>query len=331
MGPSFYMGMPMTRSLLQYSTKVCSTLLLGLSLSLSVPAFADTTDDDLDLLGQFLEQNFQANPSSDRIAEFLDPSYNGNSAMANLALHSRAALVMNSRTGEVLYEKNATQVMPIASISKLVTSLVFLDAKVDMSKPITITDAEIDRVKGTSSRLAIGTTLPRSELLHLSLMSSENRASHALARTTFDGGLPEFIQKMNQKVRALGMYNTVFYDPTGLDKRNVSTAADLALLVKHAYNYPAIRFNSTDTKGVVQAANGRTLNYANSNALVREGVWKIDLQKTGYIRESGRGMVLHANVANQPLIIVLLNSSTSATRVTDAKAIQSWVSQQKSL
>lgn len=326
------MGTTMTRTLLQYSTKVCSTLLLGLSLSLSVPAYADTTDDDLDLLGQFLEKNFQANPSTDRIAELLDPSYNSaNSAIANLALHSRAALVMNSKTGQVLYEKNSNQVMPIASISKLVMSLVFLDAKVDMNTPITITDAEIDRVKGTSSRLAIGTTLPRSELLHLALMSSENRASHALGRTTFDGGMPEFIQKMNQKVRSLGMYNTVFYDPTGLDKRNVSTAADLALLVKHAYNYPAIRFNSTDTKGVVQAANGRTLNYANSNALVREGVWQIDLQKTGYIRESGRGMVLHATLANQPLIIVLLNSSTSATRVTDAKAIQSWVNQQKSL
>ncbi|MBP6562053.1 MAG: serine hydrolase [Neisseriaceae bacterium] len=323
----------MTRSLFQFSTKVCSTLLLGLSLSLSVPAYADTTDDDLDLLGQFLEKNFQTNPSTDRIAELLDPHYNSatNSAIANLALHSRAALVMNSKTGEVLYEKNANQVMPIASISKLVMSLVFLDARVDMNTPITITDAEIDRVKGTSSRLAIGTTLPRSELLHLALMSSENRASHALARTTFAGGMPEFIQKMNQKSRSLGMYNTAFYDPTGLDKRNVSTAADLALLVKHAYNYPAIRFNSTDTKGVVQMANGRVERYGNSNRLVNEGEWKIDLQKTGYIREAGRGMVLHATLANQPLIIVLLNSSSSATRVTDAKAIQSWVAQQKSL
>jgi len=161
-------------------------------------------------------------------------------------------------------------------------------------------------------------------MLHLGLMSSENRAIHALARN-YPGGLPAFMSAMNRKAQSLGMQQTRFYDPTGLDFRNVSTARDLSLMVRAAHEYPLIRQFSTSNSGSAQTSNGRVQQYRNSNALVREGTWNISLQKTGYIRESGRSMVLYANVQRQPLIIVLLNSPSPTSRVNDARAIQNWV------
>ena len=189
--------------------------------------------------------------------------------------------------------------MPIASISKLMSAMVVLDAHLDMNEPITITEAEIDRLKGTGSRLSIGTTLTRGELLHLSLMSSENRATHALGRT-YPGGMSAFVAAMNAKAQSLGMTSSRFYEPTGLNFQNVSTARDLNRMVAAASKYPLIRKNSTSNYGSVWTANGRQ-NYKNSNALVREGSWNIELQKTGYIREAGRSMVVKANVQNQPI------------------------------
>lgn len=261
---------------------------------------------DADALGQFLEENFNQ-------PQMLTP-----------ALSSASAIVINSNTGEVLFQKNVERVAPIASITKLITAMVVLDANLPMNEQITITADEIDRKKGTGSRLAIGTTLSRRQLLQLALMSSENRAAHALARS-YPGGTEAFIARMNRKVTGLGMRNTVFFDPTGLDNRNVSTAADLALAVKEAYNYPLIRQDSTATQDFVQTVNGNTLSYSNTNTLVREGVWEINLQKTGYIRESGRCMVVHANVGQQPLIIVLLNSGNTAARTNDARALKTWL------
>ena len=278
---------------------------LGLGLLASLPAAAD----DLDVLGQFLEQNFptQDEPLGAFALQHPAGQIEAQAAMAGPLLTSQSALIVNNRTGEVLFQKNPNRVMPIASISKLMSAIVVLDAGQSMNERITITDAEIDRLKGTGSRLSIGTTLTRSELLHLSLMSSENRATHALGRN-YPGGMSAFVEAMNRKAQSLGMSNSRFYEPTGLDFRNVSTASDLNKLVQAASRYPLISRNSTSNYGSVYTSNGRQQSYKNSNALVREGGWNIELQKTGYIREAGRSMVVKASVRNQPVTIVLLNS-----------------------
>lgn len=239
-------------------------------------------------------------------------------------LNSSSVLVLNGLTGEPLYQKNPTKRVPIASITKLMTAMVILDSGVSLEEPVTITDAEIDRLKNTSSRLAIGTTLSRRELLLLALMSSENRAAAALARS-YPGGTQAFVARMNRKARSLGMSDTIYYDPTGLDVRNTSTANDLARMVRAAYGYPLIRAFSTTHEHSITAANNRVLQYKNSNALVRSGEWEINLQKTGYIQEAGRCLVMHATVGTQPLIIVLLAAGGPSARVNDAKAIRTWL------
>lgn len=306
----------------QKLSKACLVAVLAVT---AAPAVAD----DMDILGQFLEQNFPTQQDSlGALVESKAQQVEAQAMVAGPLLSSQSALILNNRTGEVLYQKNANRVMPIASISKVMSAMVILDAHLDMSEPITITADEIDRLKGTGSRLAIGTTLPRSELLHLSLMSSENRATHALGRT-YPGGMGAFVAAMNAKAQSLGMYSSRFYEPTGLDFRNVSTAHDLSRMVAAASKYPLIRSNSTSNYGSVLTVNGRQ-NYKNSNALVREGAWNIEMQKTGYIREAGRSMVVKANVQNQPITIVLLNSPSSTTRVNDARRIESWMLQRRS-
>lgn len=243
------------------------------------------------------------------------------------SVDSGSALVINSSTGVPLYQKNIQRQAPIASITKLMTAMVILDSDLSMNEPITITSEDIDRLKGSSSRLQVGTTLSRREMLLLALMSSENRAAHALART-YPGGEEAFIARMNRKARGLGMRNSAFYDPTGLTPRNVSTAADLALMVKAAYDYPLIRQDSTWRTHQIVAADGRTLTYNNSNMLVREGIWDISLQKTGYIREAGRCMVMHAKVGDQPVIMVFLDARNSLNRANDARALKYWLENQ---
>ncbi|MBS5837305.1 D-alanyl-D-alanine endopeptidase [Neisseria sp. HMSC059F02] len=306
--------------------KTLSAACLGMALTV---AAAPAAADDMDVLGQFLEQNFPTqNDPMEAFALSHAQKIEAQAMMAGPLLTSQAALIFNNKTGEILYQKNADRVMPIASISKLMSAMVVLDARLDMNEPITITADEIDRLKGTGSRLAIGTTLTRGELLHLSLMSSENRATHALGRT-YPGGMSAFVAAMNAKAQSLGMYSSRFYEPTGLNFQNVSTANDLNRMVAAASKYPLINKNSTSNYGSVWTANGRQ-NYKNSNALVREGSWNIELQKTGYIREAGRSMVVKANVQNQPITIVLLNSPTSTTRVNDARKIESWMLQRRS-
>ncbi|MDO5639814.1 MAG: serine hydrolase [Neisseria sp.] len=305
---------------------IAACLSLGLA-GASLPAAAD----DLDVLGQFLEQNFPTD--SDPLGAFMTQNpaeqVEAQAAMAGPLLSSQSAIILNNRTGEVLYQKNPNRVMPIASISKLMSAMVVLDAGQNMGERITITPDEIDRLKGTGSRLSIGTTLTRGELLHLSLMSSENRATHALGRS-YPGGMGAFVDAMNRKAQSLGMANTRFYEPTGLDFRNVSTANDLGKMVQAASQYPLIRRNSTSNYGSVYTSSGRQQSYKNSNTLVREGGWNIELQKTGYIREAGRSMVVKANVQNQPVTIVLLNSPSSLSRVNDARKIESWMLQRRS-
>ena len=306
--------------------KTLSAACLGMALTV---AAAPAAADDMDVLGQFLEQNFPTqNDPMEAFALSHAQKIEAQTMMAGPLLTSQAALIFNNKTGEILYQKNADRVMPIASISKLMSAMVVLDARLDMNEPITITADEIDRLKGTGSRLAVGTTLTRGELLHLSLMSSENRATHALGRT-YPGGMSAFVAAMNAKAQSLGMYSSRFYEPTGLNFQNVSTANDLNRMVAAASKYPLISKNSTSNYGSVWTANGRQ-NYKNSNALVREGSWNIELQKTGYIREAGRSMVVKANVQNQPITIVLLNSPTSTTRVNDARKIESWMLQRRS-
>jgi D-alanyl-D-alanine endopeptidase (penicillin-binding protein 7) len=240
-------------------------------------------------------------------------------------LTAQSVLVLNGLNGEPIYQKRINQRQPIASISKLMTAMVLLDSGAALDEPISISDSEIDRVKHTTSRLAVGTTLPRKEMLLLALMSSENRAAAALARTALPGGTAEFVIRMNQKARSLGMTDTVFYDPTGLDMRNTSTARDLARMVKAADNYPLIREFTTTSHHEIYSASNRLLQYKNSNALVRQGNWDIELQKTGYIQEAGHCMVMQTMVGSQQLIIVILSAAGGNARVNDARAIRSWL------
>ncbi|MCR3909476.1 D-alanyl-D-alanine endopeptidase [Aeromonas hydrophila] len=275
------------------------------------------------LLGAFLVpvsmESAQANP-------FSAQSHSPNSFLEqrnDLALSSAAFVVANPRTGEVLSERNANRVMSIASITKLMTALVVLDANQRLSEMLTVTMADVDRLKGTGSRLAVGSRLSRADMLHIALMSSENRAASALARN-YPGGQRAFIEAMNAKARMLGMWSTQFSDSTGLTPRNVSSAHDLAKLVAAASTYPLIRQYSSTEERMVR--NGkRQLHYLNSNRLVREGSWPISLSKTGYIREAGRCLVMATQINREPVIMVLLNADTPNARVADAKRIKSWL------
>lgn len=312
--------------LIKRSGKIFTLLCAGFGLS---AASLTASADDLDVLGQFLEQNYpeQKDPLGNFIGQNSYQNIEQQAAAVGPLLSSQSALIMNNKTGEVLYQKNMDRVMPIASISKLMSAMVVLDGGQSLNEQITITSDEIDRLKGTGSRLSVGSTLTRGELLHLSLMSSENRATHALGRT-YPGGMGAFVAEMNKKAQSLGMTNSRFYEPTGLDYRNVSTASDLSKLVAAASDYSKIRQLSTSNYSTVYTASG-SQRYKNSNSLVRDGSWNIELQKTGYIRESGRSMVVKAKVDNQPLTIILLNSPSSATRVNDARRIESWMTQQR--
>ena len=240
-----------------------------------------------------------------------------------LGLSSRVALVVDQDTHEVLFSKNDAAVLPIASLTKLMTGLVIADANLPMDEPITITQADVDTYKGSRSRLAVGTTLRRGELLHLALMSSENRAAHALGRT-FPGGLQHFVSLMNSKARELGMNDTRYVEPTGLLSQNQSSARDLATLVSVAYERPILRDLSTSPSHQLELGH-RTLQFNNSNRLIRNPEWDIGLQKTGYIAEAGRCLVMQAKVAGRKVIMVFLDSAGKLSRVQDAERVRRWV------
>lgn len=245
--------------------------------------------------------------------------------VANLQLGSSKALIINQQTGEILYAKNTNTPTPIASVTKLMTAMVVLDAMLPLDEYLTVSSADIDTLKGTGSRLRVGTSLPRGEMLQLALMASENRAASALGRH-YPGGLRSFIQAMNYKAFELGMFNTRFVDPTGLNSGNVSTAEDLAKLVNAAYEYPEIRQVSTaPSQEVAVSGNRNRMNFVNTNALVRKGDWVIGLSKTGFISEAGRCLVMQAEIVGQPLIIVLLDSTGKLTRIGDANRIRKWL------
>jgi D-alanyl-D-alanine endopeptidase (penicillin-binding protein 7) len=241
-----------------------------------------------------------------------------------LSLESNAVFVMNERTGNVLYAKNADTPRPIASITKLMTAMVVLDAKLPMDQTITVSSEEIDRLRNTTSRLQVGSKLTRREMMLLALMSSENRAAAALARS-YPGGTQEFVKKMNAKARALGMKSARFYDATGLHGGNVATPRDLAKLVQAANAYPEIRQLSTWPEKTVSVGRGRQLAYNNSNALVKNSSWNIGIQKTGFINEAGRCLVMQADIRHQPTVIVLLDSQGKYSRIGDANRVKQWL------
>ena len=269
------------------------------------------------------------------------------SGSGELDLRSGAALVIDQKTGEALYAKNAAVPASIASITKLMTAMVTLDAGLSMDDEITISNEDVDRLKGSTSRLAVGTTLTRGELMHLALIASENRAASALSRS-YPGGRDAFITAMNRKARELGMTDSHFVDGTGLNSNNKATATDLAKMVDAASRYPVIRQISTSggydvglpAKRVVKVKeNGRIkrvtrevtrqVAFTNTNALTRNEGWDIGVSKTGYINEAGRCLVMQAKISERPVIIVLLDSWGKWSRIGDANRIKKWLEEKE--
>ena len=244
-----------------------------------------------------------------------------------LRLRSGAVLVLAQDSGESLFAKNVDQIMPIASITKLMTAMVILDSGLPLLESIDIDKSDVDRKKGSRSKLQVGTTLMRAEMLKLALMASENRAAAALARN-FPGGTEAFVAAMNEKAAQLGMVNSHFEDPTGLTPDNVSTAEDLAKMVAAAHTYPLIREYTTSDSFKIESEGRRRhrfLSYVNSNRLIKSGQWEIGLSKTGYISEAGRCLVMQAMIADKSVIIVLLDSWGKLSRIADANRIKRWI------
>ncbi len=239
-------------------------------------------------------------------------------------LRSASAIVLDSN-GDIIFGKDTDTVRPIASITKLVTAMVTLDAQLDLEEKLTITKADRDLLRLTGSRLEVGATLTRRELLQLALMSSENRAATALGRT-YPGGMDAFVARMNQKAKSLGMINSRFADPAGLRTENLSTASDLAIMLTAAKGYPLITQATTTLRDEVRPYSRRgPLNYVNTNRLLKNATWDIELSKTGYINEAGRCLVMQANIEGEPISIVLLNSFGKLTPFGDSNRLRQWM------
>jgi serine-type D-Ala-D-Ala endopeptidase (penicillin-binding protein 7) len=243
----------------------------------------------------------------------------------SLDLKSSAAFVIDQETNEILVSKNANAVLPIASLTKLMTALVIAEAKIPLDELIAVSQDDVDTEKGSRSRLKVGTQLTRSEMLHLALMASENRAAHTLGRT-YPGGSEAFVEAMNAKAAELGMADTSFVESTGLSSRNKSSARDLATLARAAHEHPIIRDLSVSPGARVEVGR-RNLQFHTTNRLVLSNHWDIGLQKTGYISEAGRCLVMQANLAGRPLIMVFLDSAGKNTRLGDAERVRRWVTQ----
>ena len=246
-----------------------------------------------------------------------------------LDLNASVALVVDQRTNEVLFSKNDSAVLPIASLTKLMTGLVVVEAGQNMDETITITRDDIDTIKGSRSRLAVGTRLTRGEAMHLALMSSENRAANALGRH-FPGGLDAFVKRMNDKAAELGMHDTRYVEPTGLSSRNQSSAQDLALLVNAASADATVRQLSTSPEYQVEVGN-RMLQFNTTNRLVKSPDWDIGVQKTGYISEAGQCLVVQTRLKGRNVIMVLLDSASKISRIRDAELVRRWLRQQPEL
>ncbi len=238
-------------------------------------------------------------------------------------VRSSSVVIFDEKDESVLYSRDANRVRPIASITKLMTALVVRDAEQSLDEVIKITLDDRDTERGTTSRLLVGTKLTRDELLRLALMSSENRAAHALGRS-YPGGLPEFVRAMNKKAKALGMKSSRFTEPTGLSSGNVASATDLIKLVRAASDDPLIREYSTLPSHIVEVGPD-LLEYKNSNTLVTKDDWHIALQKTGFTSDAGRCLVMTAFVQERPIVMILLNSVGKYTRIADARRVRNWM------
>lgn len=240
-----------------------------------------------------------------------------------LDLKSNVAYVVDQASSKVLFEKNSNVSLPIASITKLMTSLIVVESNQDMNEIIEVTNDDLDKEKSTGSRLHIGAKLSRADMLHIALMSSENRAASALGRN-YVGGLPAFVAAMNAKAMQLGMADTHYVDSTGLSSQNVASARDLVKLINAAYQHQVIREYSTDSKYVVNPS-GRPLQYSTTNRLVANSGWDIGLQKTGYISEAGRCLVMRAMIEGRAIVMVFLDSKGKYSRLADAGRIRKWL------
>lgn len=236
---------------------------------------------------------------------------------------SRSILVINASNGRVLYQKNSTHAYPIASLTKLMTAMVVLDSKQSLKQKITVTSADRDLLKNTHSRLTIGSVLSRKDMLHIALMSSENRAAAALSRY-YPGGRKAFVRQMNRKARAYGMRNTHFYDPTGLTPRNTASAHDLAIMAKHAYRYALIRQLSTDKRYVVHPGHGQLV-YRSSDGLINNKTWNIVLQKTGFTDQAGHCLIVYSKIKGQDVLMVIAGGPRGYSHYHDALGLKAWL------
>ena len=261
-----------------------------------------------------------AAPTAQRSAPVAAPDMDNE---GNPLLHSAAFMIADQATGSVLLEKNSDAVLPIASITKLMTAMVVLDARLSLTEVLVVANEDVDTLRNSSSHVPVGTELAREDMLRLALMSSENRAASALGRN-YPGGLPAFVAAMNRKAAALGLRDTRFADSTGLNSANVSSARDLVRMVSAASRYPLIREFST-TANYPVSLNGRVRQFNNTNALVSSPDWQIGVSKTGFINESGKCLVMQAWLLNKPMIIVLLDSFGRFTRVADAQRVKRWL------
>lgn len=240
-------------------------------------------------------------------------------------IKSNAVMVQHAETGDVIFAKNAQMPVPIASLTKLMTATVLLDAKLALDMPLTIEDADVDYLRHSTSHMPVGVTGTREDFLRLALMASENRAAAALART-YPGGTAAFVARMNRKAMSLGMTHTHYADSSGLSNGNYSTAEDLAKLVAAASKYPLIRqFSTTDKYTFTPLAGGNQRQFGNTNPLVKNGDWDIDLSKTGFTNEAGKCLVMKARIDREPVVIVLLDSQGKMTRVGDAQRVKKWL------
>jgi D-alanyl-D-alanine endopeptidase (penicillin-binding protein 7) len=249
--------------------------------------------------------------------------YAGRASLAEPALRSSAALVLDTTHSSVLYSRRSGVALPIASITKLMTALVVMDAGQPLDETLTVTAEDRSFRRGSVSRLAPGTRLSRGDLMHLALMSSENRAAHALARY-YPGGIDACVRAMNAKALELGMTSAHFVEPTGLSDENVASPEDLSKLVMAVAKVPAIREYSTDSAYMVQVGR-RMVRFRNTDSLVARPDWKIEVQKTGYISRAGRCLVMQTVIEDRTVVIVLLNSFGKHTRVADARRIRKWM------
>lgn len=247
----------------------------------------------------------------------LDPS--------RLKLRSESALVADSATGRILFEKDADRVRPVASLTKVMSAMVLLDSHLSLAEPIRIEEADVDRLKQSASHLPVGWALTRGELLRIALTASDNRAAHALART-YPGGAAAFVKAMNRKAAELGMGGTRYVDPTGLDPRNVSTARDLLRLAEAAFRYGSLCDMSTAPQlDVISRVSGKVRSFGNSNGLIHDGTWSIGLTKTGYIAESGYCLLMRTRIGDRPFTFVFLGAAGKDSRLGDARRTRSWL------